>query len=112
MSSACEITDVNGFVSKKNLMRLEFPDVTLEGFRVDQFVVNSENGRLGKIHRFCYADGVYQADIRYWRPEPDSPNRKLLKMVELVTLEPIRRPASELHYLWKLYSVSRNGLQA
>jgi hypothetical protein len=108
--SACEVTTLEGFVSKKNLMRMEFPDVTLEGFRLDQYVINTENGRKAKLHRFCYADGVYQADIRYWRDRTDSPNRNLLKMVELSTLKPIERPTNELQYLWKLHTLPRNGL--
>jgi hypothetical protein len=108
--SACEVTTLSGFVSKVNRMRIELDCAFLDGFRVDHFVKNTTNGRMGKIHRFCVSEGVNKADVRYWRKNPNSPNRKLLSMVCLFELEKLRGDHGQLCYLRKLHTLPRNGL--
>lgn len=98
MSSACEVTSVSGYDSAENRKRCrkELNCNEYYGYTVEQFVTDTETGRVCRIKRFSDVGGVPHADVRYWRDNPSSANRKLLKQVELLSrLEPCDDPRKQ-----------------
>jgi hypothetical protein len=108
--SACEIVNLSGFTSSLNLMRLELSNNEVEGFKVGQYVRDTTRNRIARIHRFARSEGIFKADVTYWRKDPMSICKPLMKMVGLFELEEIRKPADALPFLRSFDSLPRKGM--